>query len=160
MTPAIKLLEKNQVTFRIHSYQHDASAPSYGLEAAEALNLPASQVFKTLLVSPPGGKPKDLVVAIVPVNAQLDLKALANTLKLKKLEMAKPNMAQATTGYLLGGISPLGQKKQLTTIIDASAQEWDTLYCSGGKRGLEIELAPQDLLSLCRARYAQIARSE
>lgn len=157
MTPAINLAKKNKISYTVHSYEHDPAADSYGGEAAEALDLPASRVFKTLLVSPPG-KPKELSVAIVPVAGQLDMKSMANAIKTKKLEMANPDIAQSTTGYLVGGISPLGQKKRLPTIIDSSAQEFETVFVSAGRRGLEIELAPEDLRSLTNATFSAIAK--
>lgn len=158
MTPAINLLKKKNVDFSIHSYEHDPTAESYGGEAAEALGLTPERVFKTLLVSPQGGRAADLAVAIVPVSGQLNLKALASALALKKIEMADPTVAQKVTGYLVGGISPLGQKKQLPTVIDNSARSWETVFVSAGRRGLEVELSPESLATLCRGSFADIAR--
>lgn len=158
MTPAINLLKKHKVAFTVHSYEHDPDAPSYGLEAAEALGLEPARVFKTLLVS--AGSNSVPSVAIVPVDSQLNLKAAAAALKTKKLEMADPTQAQRVTGYLVGGISPLGQKKQLTTVLDTSAEDWDSIYVSAGRRGLEIELAPQELARLCRATFHPLAKRD
>lgn len=157
MTPAIKSAEKAKITFHVHEYVHDPDAASYGLEAATALGLDEWRVFKTLLVSLQGGR-APLAVAIVPVCAQLDLKALAAAAGAKKASMADPKQAERVTGYVVGGISPLGQKKRLPTFIDSSAAEFATVFVSAGRRGLEIELAPQDLQSLCMASLANIRR--
>ncbi|GAB3487205.1 Cys-tRNA(Pro) deacylase [Marinomonas epiphytica] len=146
MTPAIKLLEGKKVHFSIHEYQHDAHSQSYGLEAAQKLNLDPAVVFKTLLVT----DEKAFFVAIVPVTGTLNLKKAANTFGVKKLRMADAKEAERLTGYLVGGISPLGQKKALITCLDSSAESFDQIYVSGGKRGLDIALAPQDLLKLCK----------
>lgn len=153
MTPAIKQLERQKITFRIHQYQHDANAHSFGLEAVEKLSLNAEQVFKTLVICT---ETNQLAVAIVPVMFKLNLKAIAKTLKVKKVKMADGNRVEVTTGYVLGGVSPLGQKKSLTTIIDKSAQHFTHIFVSGGKRGLEIELSPKDLVTICRATFADI----
>jgi Cys-tRNA(Pro)/Cys-tRNA(Cys) deacylase len=155
MTPALDLLKKNRAEHRIHSYEHDPKAPSYGLEAAEKLGLEPAQVFKTLLASTEKG---ELLVAIVPVVGTLDLKALAQAAGAKKTEMADPAAAQRSTGYLLGGISPLGQKKRLRTFIDETAQRFDSIYVSAGRRGLEVELSPAVLAEHTQARFAQIGR--
>ena len=157
MTPAIKSAEKAKITFTVHEYTHDPSAASYGLEAATALGVEEWRVFKTLLVSLQGGH-SDLAVAVVPVCAQLDLKAFAAAAGAKKATMADPKQAERVTGYVVGGISPLGQKKRLPTIMDASAAEFVTMFVSAGRRGLEIELSPQDLQSLCGASLANIKR--
>lgn len=157
MTPAINLLKKKKVEFSVHSYSHDPAATSYGGEAAALLGLPVTRVFKTLLVATQGN-PRELAVAIVPVAGKLNLKTMASALKAKKLEMADPQIAQKVTGYLVGGISPLGQKKLLPTIIDSSAEEWETIYVSAGRRGLEIELSPTSLAQLSRAEFFNIAR--
>lgn len=156
MTPAIALLKKHHATFTVHEYVHDPKAPSYGLEAVERLNLPAQQVFKTLLAVT---ERHELLVAIVPVSGSLDLKALAATAKVKKCEMADPLAAQRATGYLLGGISPLGQKKRLRTFIDETAQGYEQLFVSAGRRGLEVELSSATLAELTGAAFAAIARA-
>ena len=138
MTPALDLLKKHRAEHRVHSYEHDPKSASYGLEAAEKLGLDPQQVFKTLLASSEKG---ELLVAVVPVVGTLDLKALAHAAGVKKCEMADPAAAQRATGYLVGGISPLGQKKRLRTFIDDSAQNFATIHVSAGRRGLEVELA-------------------
>ncbi len=157
MTPAIKSARKAKIAFSVHEYDHDPDAGSYGLEAATALGIEAQRVFKTLLVSLQGGNAR-LAVGIVPVNSQLDLKALAAAAGAKKASMADPKQAERVSGYVVGGISPLGQKKRLPTFIDASAIDFKTVFVSAGRRGLEIELAPQDLQSLCQAGLANIRR--
>jgi Cys-tRNA(Pro)/Cys-tRNA(Cys) deacylase len=155
MTPALDLLKKVRAEHRIHSYEHDPKAASYGLEAAEKLGLAPAQVFKTLLASTEKG---ELLVAVVPVVGTLDLKALANAAKAKKAEMADPAAAQRSTGYLLGGISPLGQKKRLRTFIDQSAEAFATIYVSAGRRGLEVELSPAVLAEHTNAIFAPVGR--
>ena len=157
MTPAIKAAEKAKITFKVHEYEHDPNTDSYGLEAAAALGIDERRVFKTLLLSLQGGA-APLAVGIVPVGVQLDLKALAATAGAKKATMTDPAQAERVTGYVVGGISPLGQKKRLPTFIDTSATDFDTVFVSAGRRGLEIELAPRDLQSLCHARLADIRR--
>ena len=157
MTPAINVACKQGITHHIHQYDHDPAVASYGTEAAEALGLEGNRVFKTLLVSL-NGDARQLGVAIVPVTRQLDLKACAKALRAKKADMANPKDAERATGYVVGGISPLGQKKRLPTVLDSSAQAFDTIYVSAGRRGLEIELAPNDLMGMCRAVKAAIAR--
>ena len=154
MTPAIVLLEKKAINHTVHSYSHDPWAASYGLEAAEKLNLIPERVFKTLLTSTETG---ELLVAVLPVHTQLNLKALAVNAKAKKIEMADPLRAQRSSGYLVGGISPLAQKKALRTFIDRSAGEHATIYISAGRRGLEVELSADDLLSLTQGQLADIA---
>lgn len=155
MTPALDLLKKVRAEHRIHSYEHDPKTASYGLEAAEKLGLAPAQVFKTLLASSEKG---ELLVAVVSVVGSLDLKALAQAAGVKKCEMADPGAAQRSTGYLLGGISPLGQKKRLRTFIDESAQQFDTIHVSAGRRGLEVELAAAVLAEHTQARFAAIGR--
>lgn len=154
MTPAIDLLKKQRIAHRVHSYTHDPRAVSYGLEAAEKLGLAPECVFKTLLASTETG---ELLVAVLPVHAQLNLKALAVCAGVKKADMADPQRAQRSTGYLLGGISALAQKRALRTFLDESAQNLDALYISAGRRGLEVELAADDLLLLTQGQYADIA---
>lgn len=140
----------------MHSYEHDPKAASYGLEAAEKLGLEPAQVFKTLLAASEKG---ELLVAVVPVVGSLDLKGLAHAAGVKKAEMADPAAAQRSTGYLLGGISPLGQKKRLRTFIDNSAHGFASIYVSAGRRGLEVELAPTILAEHTQAKFADIGRA-
>ncbi|MEW8625336.1 MAG: Cys-tRNA(Pro) deacylase [Candidatus Thiodiazotropha sp.] len=155
MTPAVKTAKLAGVPFQTHSYQHDPQHDSYGMEAAEKLGLPADRVFKTLVVSIDGG---GLAVGVLPVSSKLDLKALAKVLKVKKLVMAEPRAVERSSGYVLGGVSPLGQKRKLPTVIDISATQSSTIYVSAGKRGLEIELNPHDLATLLDATMAEIAK--
>lgn len=152
-TPATALLGKKGVAHRVHAYDHDPRSGSYGLEAAEALQLSPDRVFKTLVAEIDGA----LTVGVVPVTRQLDLKALATAAGGKKAKMAEITTAERATGYVAGGISPLGQKKRLTIVVDSSAQLFDTIYCSAGRRGLEIELAAEDLVGLVRGTFADIA---
>lgn len=152
MTPAIKLAKAKKIKHTIHDYKHDPKAANYGLEAAEALGQDPAQVFKTLLFCV-NGEPKNLAVAILPVIDTLNLKQAAKAFGGKKADMADPQIAQKTTGYVVGGISPLGQKKALPTFIDDSALNFETICVSAGKRGLEIELSPQDLAQLTRATF-------
>ncbi|ENG7521859.1 Cys-tRNA(Pro) deacylase, partial [Vibrio harveyi] len=155
MTPAINLAKKKKVSHTIHQYEHDPRADSYGLEAAEVLGQDPKKVFKTLLFCL-NGEPKNLAVAIIPVDQKLNLKLAAKATKGKKADMADPDIAQKTTGYVVGGISPLGQKKALPTFLHESATQQETICVSAGKRGLEIELAPKDLLSLTRGQFAPL----
>jgi Cys-tRNA(Pro)/Cys-tRNA(Cys) deacylase len=155
MTPALDLLKKARAEHHIHSYEHDPKAASYGLEAAEKLGLEPARVFKTLLAAT---EKNELLVAVVPVAGSLDLKALAQAAGAKKCEMADPAAAQRSTGYLLGGISPLGQKKRLRTFIDQSAQPLTTLFVSAGRRGLEVELAAAVLAEHTQGKFAAIAK--
>jgi Cys-tRNA(Pro)/Cys-tRNA(Cys) deacylase len=151
-TPATALLVKQRVTHQVHSYDHGAGQ-AYGPEAAERLGLDPGRVFKTLVAEVDGA----LTVGVVPVSATLDLKALAGAVGGKRARMADVTAAERATGYVAGGISPLGQRKRLPTVIDVSAQQWETVFCSGGRRGLEIELAPAELVRLCEATVAPIA---
>lgn len=153
-TPAVVALDRAGVHYILHSYDHDPSVASYGEEAADALGVDSNRVYKTLVAS----TGRELAVGVVPVVAQLDLKALATALGAKRAVMADSADAERATGYVLGGISPLGQRKRLATVIDVSATSWSTIFCSGGRRGLEIELAPDDLARLTSARVAHIAR--
>ena len=156
-TPAILAADRAQVAYTVHEYAHDPRAESYGLEAAEALGVDPERVFKTLLAAVDGGR---LVVAVVPVTALLDLKAVAAAAGGRKADMAKPADAERVTGYVVGGISPLGQKKRLPTFVDASAEGHTTIHVSAGRRGLEIELAPADLIALTGGTVAAIARRD
>ncbi|HZX02739.1 Cys-tRNA(Pro) deacylase [Kribbella sp.] len=153
-TPATVALAKAKVEFTTHAYEHDPAAKSYGLEAAEALGLAREQVFKTLLVEVDG----KLTVGVVPVGKQLDLKAIAAAAGGKKAVMADPAAAERSTGYVVGGISPIGQKRALPTVVDSTAADHPTVYVSGGRRGLDIGLSPADLIAVTEARTAAIAR--
>jgi Cys-tRNA(Pro)/Cys-tRNA(Cys) deacylase len=153
-TAAIRALEQAGVAFVLHPYEHDPRATSYGLEAAQALGVPAARVFKTLMAEADGR----LVVAVVPVSGNLDLKALARALGARKAAMADPTAAERATGYVVGGISPLGQKRQHPTVLDASALEHPTVLVSAGRRGLDLEVAPADLVTLTSASVFPIAQ--
>ncbi|MFJ1790411.1 Cys-tRNA(Pro) deacylase [Kitasatospora griseola] len=153
-TPATVALDAAAVPFTVHEYAHDPAASSYGAEAAEAMGVPPGRVFKTLLAETDGV----LAVAVVPVSGQLDLKALAAALGAKRAAMADPATAERTTGYVLGGISPLGQRKKLRTVVDTTALAHPTVYVSAGKRGMEVELAPADLVRLTNAVTWDIGR--
>jgi len=148
MTPAVVAAERAGIRFTLHEYEHDPRTESYGLEAAEKTGVEPARVFKTLVVAQDGA----LSVAIVPVAAQLDLRALG-----KRAALADRTTAERATGYVLGGISPLGQRKRLPTLLDESALEFSTIYVSAGRRGLEIELDPADLVGLTDARVAAVA---
>jgi Cys-tRNA(Pro)/Cys-tRNA(Cys) deacylase len=152
-TTATIALEKARIPFTVHEYEHDPRHASYGLEAAEALAVVPERVFKTLIAEVDG----KLTVGVVPVDRQLDLKALAAAAGGKKAKMADPAAAERATGYVTGGISPVGQRKRLPVIVDESAEHHDTLFCSAGRRGLEIELTPADLLRAAHATLAPIA---
>ena len=151
-TPATAALAAAGVPFVLHPYSHDPSAASYGLEAAEVLGVDPQRVFKTLMVEVEGR----LAVGIVPVSGNLDLKSVAAALGSKKAAMADPKAAERRTGYVLGGISPLGQRQPSPTVLDESALSFDTILVSGGRRGLDIEIAPGDLVRLTKAVTAPI----
>lgn len=157
MTPAVQALKRAGIRFTIHEYRHQPGERMYGVEAARLLGLAPARVFKTLITAV-DGEPAQLAAALVPVAAQLDLRALASALQVKKVCMASRRDAERATGYVTGGISPLGQRRHLPTVLDQSAAAFDTVFVSGGRRGLEIELAPGDLLTLCNGRSALIAR--
>ena len=152
MTPACKVLKSSAIEFSIHEYEHDVHAKSFGLEAAQKLNLDVREVFKTLLVT----DSKNFYVAVLPVAHQLSLKKIAAAVGAKKLQMAEPKDAERLTGYLVGGISPIGQKKRLKTVIDQSAELLNKIYISGGKRGLDIGIKPQDLIQVLSAQFADV----
>ncbi|HEY8754576.1 MAG TPA: Cys-tRNA(Pro) deacylase [Arthrobacter sp.] len=151
-TPATAALAAAGVPFVLHPYAHDPSAANYGTEAAEALGIAPEIVYKTLMVEVEGR----LAVGVVPVSGNLDLKAFAAALGAKKASMADPAAAERRTGYVLGGISPLGQRQPAPTVVDSSALALRTMLVSGGKRGLDLELAPADLIRLTSAVTAAI----
>ncbi|MFI6446977.1 Cys-tRNA(Pro) deacylase [Kitasatospora sp. NPDC050543] len=153
-TPATVALEKAGIAFTVHAYPHDPAAASYGGEAAQALGIPAARVFKTLVAEVDGA----LTVAVVPVSGRLDLKALAAAVGGKRAVMADPAAAERSSGYVVGGISPLGQRRPLRTVLDDSALAHPTVYVSAGRRGLEVELSPADLVALTRALPAPVSR--
>ena len=153
-TRAIAVATEAGVAFRVHEYAHERGNTAWGREAAAALGVDSNRVFKTLVADTSDA----LVVAVVPVESELDLKALARVAGSKQARMAEPAIAERATGYVLGGISPLGQKQQLLVVVDDSAREQDTVCVSAGRRGLEIELLPDDLVALTRGCYAAIAR--
>ena len=155
MTPAVNAARRAGIPFTLHEYRHDPRAESYGLEAAEVLGLEVDRVFKTLVAAPEG---RGLWIAVVPVAGLLDVKALAQAAGAKRATMADPKIAERATGYVVGGISPLGQRQRLSTVVDASALQFGTIFVSAGRRGLEIELAPGDLIRLCNAVVAPIGR--
>ncbi|MER5766834.1 Cys-tRNA(Pro) deacylase [Streptomyces sp. NPDC001985] len=153
-TPATVALTAAGAPFTVHAYEHDPSAASYGDEAAEAMGVAPERVFKTLVAEVDG----ELTVAVVPVAGRLDLKALAAAVGGKRAAMADPAAAERVTGYVRGGISPLGQRKRLPTVLDESASEHSTICVSAGRRGLEVEVAPGDLVGLTGAVLARIGR--
>ncbi|TLW91923.1 Cys-tRNA(Pro) deacylase [Saccharomonospora piscinae] len=152
-TPATALLTRRKVPHTVHTYDHDPREESYGSEAAAALGVAEERVFKTLVAEVDG----QLTVGVVPVTGQLNLKALAAASGGKKAKLADATAAQRATGYVLGGISPLGQRSRLPLVVDVTVRRFDTVFCSGGRRGLEIELAPGDLVELTGATVAAIA---
>jgi Cys-tRNA(Pro)/Cys-tRNA(Cys) deacylase len=155
-TPATAALTKAGVRFTVHAYDHDDTVTSYGEEAATALGIDPRRVCKTLVVDTGPGRP-GLAVAVVPVAGRLDLKAMAHAVGAKRVDLAEPRAAARSTGYVVGGISPLGQKTILPTVIDASVRDFPTILVSGGRRGLDVELAPDDLARLTSAIFAPIA---
>ena len=158
MTPAIKLLQKQKIDFEVREYVTGDETTSYGMQAAEALGQNPSQVFKTLLAVIDGNDRKP-VVAIIPVANQLDLKKLAGHFAGRKAVMADPAVAERVTGYIVGGISPIGQKQRLQSCIDKSADNFDTIYVSGGRRGLQLELSPRDLAKVINATTAEVGKT-
>ena len=153
MTPAVRAVKGAGIRYEVHSYEHDAAARSYGEEAADKLGVPAVRVFKTLIVAIDGGS---FGVAVIPVSANLSLKRFAAAVGAKRVEMAAQADAERMTGYVLGGISPIGQKRLLTTLIDSSAESFPTIYVSAGRRGLELELAPEALRMLTEGAFAEL----
>ncbi|MDK9706858.1 MAG: Cys-tRNA(Pro) deacylase [Desulforhopalus sp.] len=156
MTPAINAAKKAKISYTVHTYVHDPSADSYGREAAEKLGIALERVFKTLVVELDG---KNLAVAVIPVSTLLSMKQIAKAAGVKKAAMADTAAVERSTGYVLGGVSPLGQKKRLPTLIDSSAKAQSTIFVSAGRRGLEIELRPADLATLTGAAFAAIAET-
>jgi Cys-tRNA(Pro)/Cys-tRNA(Cys) deacylase len=154
VTPAIDIATKYKVAFTVHQYQHSPSGESYGDEAAATLGIDPKQVFKTLIVELNTG---ELAVGVVPVSGSLNLKAIASAANAKKAAMADKLKVQRSSGYVLGGVSPIGQRKPLTTVIDSSANDFNTIFVSAGKRGLEIELSASDLAALTGATFAAIS---
>lgn len=156
MTPAVNAARAAKIRYTLHEYEHDPEANAYGQEAARALGISPDRIFKTLVVALVGAT-DTLAVGIVPVSSQLDLKSFAAAAHAKKAAMANAKDAEKATGYVLGGISPIGQRRRLMTLMDTSALNYATIYVSAGKRGLQIELAPEDLIRLCAAETAPIA---
>jgi Cys-tRNA(Pro)/Cys-tRNA(Cys) deacylase len=154
-TPATVALDRAKINYQLHPYQHDSRADSYGDETANALGVDGRRIFKTLIASVDG----TLVCAVVPVAGRLNLKALAAAVGGRKAELADPAQAQRATGYVLGGISPLGHRRPVPVVIDSSAEHNPTMYVSAGRRGLQLELAPADLIGLAKAKLADIASS-
>ncbi|MDT4916392.1 MAG: Cys-tRNA(Pro)/Cys-tRNA(Cys) deacylase [Pseudonocardiales bacterium] len=152
-TPATALLAKAGVPFTLHPYDHDPRAQAYGEEAAQTLGVDPARIFKTLIATVEGR----LACAVVPVAARLDLKALAAALGGKRAELADPAAAARATGYVVGGISPLGQRSRLPVVIDSSAEQFETVYVSAGRRGLQVQLAPGDLVAAAAGSLAPIA---
>jgi Cys-tRNA(Pro)/Cys-tRNA(Cys) deacylase len=156
-TPATAALDAAGVSYQVHAYAHDPAVTNYGAEAAAALRIDPDRMFKTLVIDLGSTRP-ELAVAVVPVSGQLGLKQFAAALGAKRAVLAEAGLVTRTTGYVLGGVSPLGQKVALPTLIDETAELWDTIFVSAGRRGLDVELAPTDLARLTQARFADIAR--
>jgi Cys-tRNA(Pro)/Cys-tRNA(Cys) deacylase len=155
MTPGINVAKKAKIIHKVHEYDHDSSCESFGLEAVEKLGVAEARVFKTLVVSLDN---KELAVGVIPVSSMLSMKLIAKAAGAKKAAMAAQSDVERSTGYVLGGVSPLGQKKRLKTIIDSSAKHYSTVYVSAGRRGLEIELSPDDLKNLVNGVLAPICK--
>lgn len=155
MTPGINVAKQRKITHKVHEYAHDPSSESYGLEAAEKLGVADARVFKTLVVNLDN---TTLAVGVIPVSSMLSMKLIAKAAGAKKAVMAAHADVERSTGYVLGGVSPLGQKKRLKTIIDSSAKQFSTIYVSAGRRGLEIELSPDDLTRLVNGVQAEICQ--
>ncbi len=153
MTPAINLAKKQKIVFQVHQYAHDKGSGAYGLEAVSKMGTNPKQVFKTLVVNLDNSQ---LAVAVLPVSHKLSMKHIAKVLGAKKATMADVDQVLRSTGYVLGGVSPLGQKKRLKTVLDKSALDFENIYISAGKRGLEIELNPLDLIKILSASCAEI----
>jgi Cys-tRNA(Pro)/Cys-tRNA(Cys) deacylase len=156
-TPATEALARAGVEFTLRPYDHDPGSTAYGDEAALALGVDPMRIFKTLVIDIGGARP-ELAVAVLPVGTQLDLKRFAAALGVKKAAMADKDQVARSTGYVLGGVSPVAQRVQLPTLIDETAQLWDTILVSAGKRGLQVELSPIDLADVVSASFADIAR--
>lgn len=157
MTPGIDAIKKAKVPYILHEYDHDPACASFGMEAAEKLGIPAGRIFKTLVVSLDG---RELAVGVLPVNSMLSMKLFAKAAGAKKAEMAAKPDVERSTGYVLGGVSPLGQKKRLRTFIDCSAEVQRTILVSGGRRGLDLELSPEDLRMLTKGAFARLCQEE
>ncbi len=156
MTPAINVAKKHKIDHNVHEYTHEPSSDSYGLEAAQKLGIATAKIFKTLVVSTEN---KQLVVAVIPVSAMLSMKMIAKAAGTKKATLALPADVKRSTGYVLGGVSPLGQKKRLKTFIDISAKDHPRIFVSAGRRGLEIELSPDDLTFALNATLTELCQS-
>lgn len=157
MTPAVTVLDRAHAAYKLHEYEHDPANTHYGPEAADKMGVCPERVFKTLVVALDNGK---LAVAVLPVSLNLNLKMMAKALGTKKSQMAKPEQVERSSGYVLGGVSPIGQKKSLATIVDSSAKDYSTIFISAGKRGLEIELAPDLLCLLTKGHYEPVGVSK
>ena len=155
MTPAVSLARRLGIAHALHEYEHDPASDSYGLEAAEKLQVMPQRVFKTLVVSLDGG---ELAVGVLPVSVLLSMKLIAKAAGARKAVMAEKATVERSSGYVLGGVSPLGQRRKLRTFIHTSARDYPTVYVSAGRRGLEIELAPEDLRRATEGRYAEICQ--
>jgi Cys-tRNA(Pro)/Cys-tRNA(Cys) deacylase len=155
MTPAINAAKKARIVFKVHEYAHDPECDAYGQEAVDKMGLPAERVFKTLVVECGN---RELAVGVIPVSSRLNMKLVAKALGVKKADMAAAADVERATGYVLGGVSPLGQKKRLRTLIDSSALTFPTIFVSAGRRGLDMELAPQDLKRLTSGSFEDLCQ--